>query len=343
MSAPSATLSDTKARGWKDMRLSTARDQFISERRIGGPGRRGLGPGTLRRYYFSISGLIDWLNANHSRPRRSGDSVLMFQDQRITEYIAHRSEQDLAPATLAIDCAALREFAKWGLRKRYWTQGDVEDMPRVDRPTLVPRPMTHEERDRIMALPLAGVDAVLRALLYYTGCRETELEGLRLLDVAAPSTLPDGTDALGFIRVYGKGRKERVVDLHPALWEVLGPHVQTFRGKPLDWCVLSRPDGTPWSYMMFRKRVLRWGKAANVPGLTAHRFRHTFATDTLEATRGDLSAVQELLGHANVNTTRGYTRIVNQRRAAAVRALPTFAVHQPDSLIPVPPGSSAGE
>jgi hypothetical protein len=87
---------------------------------------------------------------------------------------------------------------------------------------------------------------------------------------------------------------------------------------------------------MLRTRIPR--------GRTAHRFKF----DPL--TSGEIKALQSVpsgadahRAHGPVNTTRGYTRIVNQRRAAAVRALPTFAVHQPDSLIPVPPGSSAGE
>ncbi len=317
------------------MRLSTARDQFLADRRIGGPGRKALGPGTLQRYYFSVTGLIDYLVANYSRPRQGGDSVLLFKAELVREYIGHRASQDMAASTLAIDCAVLREFAKWGARKRYWRPEDVEDMPAVSRPELVPRPMTNEERDRVMMLPLTGLQAVARGLLYYTAARESEVLGLRLLDVAEPTKLPDGTEARGFIRVYGKGRKERIIDIHAGLWAVLGPHLVTLRGKPRDWAVLCRPDGRPWSYMMLRRRVLDWGEAANVPGLTCHRFRHSGATNMLEATN-DLQAVQKLLGHAQITTTQGYAKVVDWRRRAAVDSLPTFPVQAPDSFAPAP-------
>lgn len=322
------------------MRLTTARDQFIADRRIGGPSRRALAPSTLQRYYFSVSGLIDWLVRNHSRARQSGDSVLLFSAAMVRDYVSQRSSQDMAPSTLAVDCAALREFARWGAKKRYWRVEDVEDMPAVARPDLMPRPMSPEERNRIMALPLGGAEVVLRALLYYSGGRDAELLGLRLLDVVGPHPLPDGTEAPGTLRLWGKGRKERIVEVHQALWAVLGPHLAALRGKPLDWCVLSR-EGRPWSHAMIRRRVGLWGAAARVPNLTPHRFRHSFATDALEAT-GDLRAVQELLGHTHVNTTQRYTKVVNRRRAAVVASLPSFPVLSPNSVHPVTPGRGDG-
>jgi integrase/recombinase XerD len=312
------------------MRLTTARDQFIADRRTGGPGWRQLGPASLRRYFFSVTAFIDWMRVTRSTPSRNGDSVLLFSADAAREFIGHRSAQDVAPHTLAVDCAVLREFARWGTRKRYWKAEDVDGMPTVTRPDLLPRPMSPEERDRVMALPLTGVEAVLRSLLYYSGARESELLALKLLDVAPPHTLPDGTEALGILRLWGKGRRERIVPIHRALWVVLEPHIRAYRGRPLDWAVLSRGEGRPWSARMVINRVRAWGEAAGVPGLTPHRFRHTFATDALEGSRDDLRAVQELMGHRQLSTTQQYTRIVDRRRADVVRLLPVFGAVKHD-------------
>jgi integrase len=63
--------------------------------------------------------------------------------------------------------------------------------------------------------------------------------------------------------------------------------------------------------------------------------------DVLEQTN-DLQAVQKLLGHRQLTTTQNYARVVDRRRRAAVESLPSFPVHQPDSLIPSPPGRDDG-
>src|SRR5262249_44133412 len=160
------------------MRLTTARDHFLQYRQFGSPGRRALGEKTLIRYKFALTTFIDWLVSTYSRPRHSADSVPMFSSEVAREYIAHRSAQDVAPSTLAVDCAVLREFAAWGVKKRYWQPDDVDEMPAVQRPDEAPRPMSDQQRDRVMALPLEGDELVLRALLYYTGAREFELLGL---------------------------------------------------------------------------------------------------------------------------------------------------------------------
>jgi integrase/recombinase XerD len=222
-----------------------------------------------------------------------------------------------------VDCAALREFARWGAKKRYWTPAAVDEMPEVVRPEALPRPMTSTQRDRVMTLDLEPAEAALRALLYYTGAREFELLALRLSDLAAPHRLPDNTEAPGFVRLWGKGRRERIVEMHPDLWRALEAHLAQARGQHTDHFVLSL-TAQPWSKSMVINRVKRWGADADVPTLTPHVFRHCFATDTLEATN-DLLAVQQLLGHRRPETTQIYTKVVDRRRNAAVRSLPSFS------------------
>lgn len=315
------------------MRLSTARDQFLTERRFGGPGRRALSERTLIRYKFALSGFIDWLIAEFKMPRRPADSVLMFNAERAREYIEHRQGLDLKPRTLSIDCAALRELAKWGVRKRYWTEDAVADMPAVIRPDSTPRALSDEERNAVMALPLYGDDLLLRALLYYSGAREDELLRLKLGHVQQPTG-----DHMGALRLWGKGSRERSVPITPDLWHVLGPYWNALKDKPRDWHVLMRGEGQPWTSFMIISRVKRWGKAAGVENLTPHVLRHTFATNVYELTN-DIRVVQELLGHKNLNTTQIYTRVVSSRREAAVLKLPSFtpSVHRSGSVDPRAP------
>lgn len=312
------------------MRLTTARDQFIQERRFGTTNKRPLSATSLERYYWALTGFVDWLHR-----ARGKDSVLLFTAAAAREFIEHRSDKvNRSAATLALECAALREFAKWGTKKRYWRAEDVEEMPAVLRPDAEPRPMPPAERNRVMTLPLHGQDAVLRALLYYSGCREAEILGIRLQHITPPHELPDGTVVLGKLHVWGKGAKSRVVDIHRALWAELVPYLTTLAGQPADRWLLQQSNGKPWSPRMVIDRARQWGELAGcAERLKPHRFRHSFATDTLEANPGDIRAVQVLLGHKQLTTTQRYTRVVDQRRAAVVASLPTF-VQLPDSVRP---------
>jgi integrase/recombinase XerD len=229
---------------------------------------------------------------------------------------------------------ALREFAAWGARKRYWRGEDVDDLPAYERPKSLPRSYGASERDRIMAVPLTGQDAVLRGLLYYGGLRALEAPGLRLMDLVVPHTLPDGTQLDGAMRVWGKGSKERMVPIHPDLWAILAPHLAPLvkTRTPRDRTIIAHPNGKPWSYDTLRDRIVAWGKAAEVSDPKAHRLRHTHATDLLEL-GADIRQVQEVLGHTSLDTTAIYLRVVDRRKAEAIRRLPSFPVSVPGYVV----------
>lgn len=322
---------ETLARGADMKRIDTAIDEFISERRLGTASRRPLGPASQRRYLASLSRFDDWMSATYGTSK-----VTQFAAEVVTQYIDHRvNTLKLGANTACVDCAVLREFARWGAskRKRYWHAEDVEDMPSVSRPDDLARPIAPEKREAIFALPLHGQDAVLRALLYYSGGRESEILGLHLQDIARPYVLPDGTTAPGVMRLFGKGSRERFIDIHERLWADLLP----LHGKPGDWTVLNRTtgrgEGQSWTKAMVLRRVRMWGDAVGIPKLVPHQFRHAFATDMLDET-DNLRAVQELLGHKHISTTQRYTRVTDRARSAAVRALPNHppSVHSSRSL-----------
>jgi site-specific recombinase XerC len=303
------------------MRLETARDLFITYKREGSPYQRGLAPNTLRAYRWHLQQFIDWMAV-----ATGSHSALKFNAQRAREYLDHRSSRrDLSLHTLNLDSTVLREFAAWGAKHRYWQREDVEDIPRIDKPKTLPRPYHAAERDRLMTVALGPADRVLRALLYYAGLRESEAIGLRLRDLAPPSTLPTGETIPGRLHVWGKGSKERVVEIHAALWHELEAYLKSLPPKtPLDRHLLAKRDGEPWSAFMVQARVRKWGRRAEVERPKAHRFRHTFATDVLDASPGEIRTLQALLGHASLATTEIYTKVSDKRKAAAVGRLPDF-------------------
>jgi site-specific recombinase XerD len=310
----------TRARGWNEMRLETAIDQFIADRRLGSSHQKPLSISTQRRYKWSLDVFSDWVRSTQGRP-----SVVIFSVQLVRDYMAGREARDLSHNTLGLDCSALREFARWGKKKRYWPDVDLDEFPNIARPRGTPRALLPADRDAVMQLPLEGPEVVLRALLYYLGARLDEVLSIRLRDIRPPHVLPDGTTLMGRVQLWGKGRKERMVGIHPDLWAVLAPHIQAMKGRPLDCPVLHRGAGKPWSKDMVYYRVRRWAETAGVEPFTPHQLRHTFATDLLEAEDPvDIRVVQEILGHERLSTTEIYLRVTDKRKTDAVLRLPSF-------------------
>ena len=308
------------------MRLEKARDEFIGYKRSGGRNRKPCTPQTLRSYTERLTGFI-----RHVIHESGRSDVRLFRSELVREYLDWRaSARDKAPNTLNLDATALREFAKWGARHRYWKTEDVDDIPTLGKAKGLPRPFPDDERDRLMELPLVDVrDAALRAVLYYSGLRAGEVAELRLRDIAPPR-LDEPVVLPGALRVWGKGRKQRTVDVWEPLWAALAPYLATLKDVPGDWPVFHHAGAAKlseayWGQHMVERRVREWGEAAGVDDATAHRFRHTFATNLLETDPPtDLRVIQALLGHSSVATTEIYTKVVDRRRAEAVRRLPRF-------------------
>lgn len=145
-------------------------------------------------------------------------------------------------------------------------------------------------------------DMALFTLLYGCGLRIHEALGLNISD------LPHESDPM--LRVYGKGRKERLVPLLP----VVRSHITVY----LNICPLLLSENDPLfvgvrgkrlSVSIAEQSITRYRRALGLPeSLTPHALRHSFATHLLEE-NGDLRTIQELLGHASLSTTQKYTKI----------------------------------
>jgi len=195
-------------------------------------------------------------------------------------------------------------------------EGVVEADPteRLESPQVgrrLPDYLSHDETDRLLDSPnpddpLYWRDRGILELLYATGMRVSELADLPVSSLDLDE---------GFLTVFGKGAKERLVPVGaPALRALtrylleVRPRLEGGRGRSKGRVFLNR-RGTPLS------RVAVWGivkEAARRAGIrrkvSPHTLRHTFATHLLEG-GADLAAVQELLGHADISTTQIYTHV----------------------------------
>ena len=286
------------------MKLSTAVQQFLEQAAV------GLSPQTLTNYKSDLNLLIA-LATFHAQ-----DTVLAFDEALVNQYLVALSKKGLGMATLHRRRVTINQFAKWGIRRRYWTTNPVDEAPRIKRPKRLPRPYLPDEWAAVMALDLHGADRVIRGLLVFAGLRVSEVCRLQLGDVR----LSDGARP-GALRIRGKGNKERVVPVIPELDDLLRDWMLAAadllnRRAPL----VEQKSGKPLTRKMIAERTRAWGKAARVGQCTPHRFRHSFATMMLER-GGDIRDVQEALGHEDIATTALYTKVTNQKLVDAVMRL----------------------
>lgn len=223
------------------------------------------------------------------------------------------SADDYKVTSLARKLSALRMLAQHLVRERVREDdfGALVTMPKAER--RIPGTLTEEEAARLMTAPAGGDafalrDRALLELFYSSGLRVSELAALTLQQVDVEA---------GFLRVFGKGAKERVVPLGRKAGEAIATYAAAGRPK------LVRPRtgshlflnhrGTALSRMglwkIVKKHAARAGIAKNVK---PHALRHSFATHLLTG-GADLRAIQEMLGHASISTTQIYTAVEPER------------------------------
>lgn len=233
---------------------------------------------------------------------------LTADHESLSDYVWHlKSEAGLSPASLFRKIEALKSFYAFQAAERRVDESPAEAFRSPRLPKRLPRYLTKEEMEKLFRAPIKGKFEAARArtmleLLYATGMRVSELVGLK-------------TDAVnlqdGWVRVLGKGSKERLIPLHAAAVRLLKQYLELRRDK-FEECApelfLNRA-GKRLSRVQFWRDLKALGKAAGVKTpLHPHLLRHTFATHLLQG-GADLRAVQELLGHASLATTQIYTHL----------------------------------
>ncbi len=230
----------------------------------------------------------------------------------IRRYVAQQHSNGLSGTSLQRKLSACRSFFRYLIR-----EGRANDNPAlaVSAPKSakkLPRPLDVDQLNELLSLPvrepLALRDLAMLELFYSCGLRLAELVSLDLnhLDLRDAS-----------LHVTGKGRKTRHLPIGSQALRALDQWLQSREqmADPDQTALFVSQRGTRLSPRSVQLRLKRWGLATATQGkLHPHRLRHSFASHLLESS-GDLRAVQELLGHADISTTQIYTHLDFQHLA----------------------------
>jgi integrase/recombinase XerC len=267
---------------------------------------RRSSPHTLRAYRDDLVRFLDFLGEHHGT-RATLSALQKLTPADVRAFLTRRRQEGLGPRGVQRALAALRSFYNY-LQREGLADGAALRIVRSPKlPKTLPRPIS--ENDAARAIEEAGEnevpwiaarDAALVTLLYGTGLRISEALRLKRRDVPL-------TDSL---TVLGKGNKERLVPVLPAVREAVSAYAALipFSGNSAAPLFLSR-RGNAMSARAAQGLLQRLRSRLGLPAsATPHALRHSFATHLLKH-GGDLRSVQELLGHSSLSTTQKYTEV----------------------------------
>jgi integrase/recombinase XerD len=265
---------------------------------------RGLSNNSIDAYKRDLEKLQNYLEPQHV-------SLLRVQPPHLYSFLRELGEAGLERTSITRIISAIRGFYRFLLTERMLTVDPTEHLEVKAVKRKLPDVLTIEEVDTILSQPdittNKGVrDKAVLEFLYASGARVSEVTELTLTQL----WLADG-----LVKLFGKGKKERVVPIgKPAKDSVTNylDHVRPLlikSGKQTDAVFLNQERGSAISRMTVWNIIQEYTKAAHVEkSISPHTFRHSFATHLLEG-GADLRIVQEMLGHADISTTEIYTHV----------------------------------
>lgn len=256
---------------------------------------KNLAENTIVSYRFDLDDFCAFISAEKN-DLRTASSV------DINVYLESLKQKNLSVATKQRKLSALRQFYQFLLGEKIVEENPTEKIlrPKSHRP--IPKIITQKQvKDLFVATDNLDGDNRIRVklillLLYGSGLRVSELIALKKNSFSGQ-----------FLRILGKGLKERTVPIASQLMEMLNEVIKLNRGN--EWIFPSRKGGhitRQWVFQILKKLAAY----ANIPpsSLSPHVLRHAFATHILD-NGGNLISIKKMLGHKSISTTEIYTHV----------------------------------
>jgi integrase/recombinase XerD len=266
---------------------------------------QGTSPRTLEAYRRDTERLVGYVQS------KSGKSPVDVTSRLLREFVYHLKDVGLSPASIRRNISAIRTYFRFLMADGVVTRDPSERLETPKRWRTLPEVLTVAEIERLLASPtfddpLVFRDRAMLELAYGAGLRVSEWITLSTRDVLLEDKL---------VRVFGKGRKERLVPIGRSAIAAVATYVGELRadlesrGKGGKGILFLNARGEPLSRMGAWKILRRYVDRAGIEkSVSPHTLRHSFATHLLEG-GADLRAVQEMLGHADISTTQIYTHV----------------------------------
>ncbi|OIN97872.1 tyrosine recombinase [Candidatus Desantisbacteria bacterium CG_4_10_14_0_8_um_filter_48_22] len=273
---------------------------------------------TVKNYFIDIKQFLAFLKKEQGNTNLEETTYAVIRkflaNLTETSYPVSRSagRSRYKKTTIARRLSCLRTFYKFLNRNSYIPSNPIRFLRTPKRESRLPSFLTPQETIKLIESPpvAAGIPSALRdkaimEFLYATGMRVSELTGMDLKDVDVIS---------GTVKVFGKGRKERIIPVGRPALSALKKYLESrrtthdARRTTEKQAVFLNKYGGRLTSRSVESIILKYARQAGLKNVTPHTLRHSFATHLL-GNGADLKMVQELLGHKSLSTTQIYTHM----------------------------------
>lgn len=268
--------------------------------------QEGLSSNTLSAYKQDLRHF-----ANYAQAQTKPLEKIVRTD--VQDYLLSRAERGYAPRSNARILSTLRKFYHWMIRNQLASENPCVQIISLRQGRRLPQTLSEEEISRLLEMPDTSTsyglrDKAMLELIYACGLRVSELVNLLFSQLSLDA---------GYVRIVGKGGKERLVPIGECACEWLERYIKQARPvllgeRQCDYVFISS-RGRAMTRQTFWYALKRIARSANIQkSFSPHTLRHAFATHLLNH-GADLRVVQVLLGHSDLSTTQIYTHVANQR------------------------------
>jgi len=268
---------------------------------------------TIVSYRTDLNQFFEFLSRLNSLPPEKV-SVESFNHKSVRDYLTHLQNNGISRATMARKLATLRSFVKYLCREEVLKGNPIAAVATPKQEKKLPRFLYPQEIQTLIEAPDTGRvsglrDQAILELLYATGIRVSELVALNINDVDTKN---------GFIKVIGKGDKERIIPMGKKACLAMDRYLQARdkiirKNRNAETAVFLNKFGQRLTARSIRNIINKCvQQVALNQKVSPHTLRHTFATHLLDG-GADIRSVQELLGHVKLSTTQIYTHVTKDR------------------------------
>ncbi|HRD56356.1 MAG TPA: site-specific tyrosine recombinase XerD [Parachlamydiaceae bacterium] len=265
---------------------------------------KGLSQNTVAAYKRDVGSLIAFLKKSHI------NTFQEVEEKHLVSFLSDLKSKSYADSSICRTLIACKVFFKFLKREGILQDNITECLQQPKIWQLIPDVLSEEEIESLFSVcdssTLEGArDLAILELLYASGLRVSEVCSLTIYDVDDH-----------FVKVMGKGRKERIVPIGKKALFAIDHYLTHFRGDVQDdkhaYLFTTKKD-KPVNRVFIWSMIKRYGKQAGIlKNISPHTLRHSFATHLLDH-GADLRIIQECLGHANIGTTDRYTHVSRRK------------------------------
>ena len=260
---------------------------------------------TIESYNNDLSKYLNFMNKKNIK----FDNI---KRNDILEYIKYLKDSNINEKSISHNISVIRSFYKFLMLEKYIKSSPIEfiDLPKIKK--TLPSVLSLDEVDMLLDIDLINNysyrNKTMLELLYGSGLRVSELINIKLNDISFDEC---------FIKVIGKGNKERIIPLSDISLDYLKIYINNYRNTLIkhennEYLFLNN-HGNKMTRQGFFKIIKSLAKEKNIKKeISPHTLRHSFATHLL-MNGADLKSIGDMLGHSSISTTEIYTHIGNEK------------------------------